>query len=147
MLFYKPYLRLFDRCLKSLLFRLNQTHFEQTVFLNLLQVIQQLFVGEVDFVVVITVLTFPHIYVFFIASATSKFIQNTVTNLLHSELHKLEQGLKVDRVAKICIQPFILESFLDVVQVRDIDVQEAWAFVGAGWKADKILEPVNTAED
>lgn len=113
----------------------------------MLQVIQQLFVGEVDFVVVITVLTFPHIYILLIASATRKLIQDTVTNLLHSEVYKLEQGLKVDRVAKVGIQPFILESFLDVVQVRDIDVEEAWAFVCAGWKADKILEPVNTAED
>jgi hypothetical protein len=104
-------------------------------------------VGEVYFVVVITILTFPHIYVLLITSATCKLIQDTVTNLLHGEVYKLEQGFKVDRVAKVGIQPFILESFLDVVQVRDIDVEEAWAFVSAGWKADKILEPVNTAED
>ena len=59
--------------------------------------------GKVDFLVVVTVLTFPHVYVFLVASATSQLIQYTVTNLLNGEVNKLVQGLKVNRFAKIGI--------------------------------------------
>lgn len=103
--------------------------------------------GEVDFFVVITVLTFPHVNVFFVTCATRQLVQDTVTSLLNSKVNKLVQGLKVNRVPNMRVQILELERFLDEIQVWGINMEEALAFVGLVWRYDVIPDPVATVKD